>query len=134
MEKKRLILNHPAAKVPKTFGQKAADNLTKWAGSWIFILLFVALLIIWVATNGYFYIKYAQGTPFDPYPFILLNLILSCIAAMQAPIILMSQNREAERDRARAEYDYAVNRKAEKEIQEIKKNIDKIEKFLLRKR
>jgi len=127
-------LQHPASKIPKTFGQKAADTLTKWAGSWTFILLFVVFLIIWIITNSYFYIRYIQGYPFDPYPFILLNLILSCIAALQAPVILMSQNREAERDRARAEYDYAVNRKAEKEIQEIKQQINRIEKFISKRR
>ncbi|MBU2104815.1 MAG: DUF1003 domain-containing protein [Nanoarchaeota archaeon] len=106
--------------IPRTFGQKAADSLTKWAGSWTFILLFMVLLIIWVLINSYFLIQYEMGKPWDPYPFILLNLFLSCIAAIQAPIILMSQNRQVEKDRIKVEYDYAVNRKAEKEIREIK--------------
>ena len=106
--------------IPRTFGQKSADSLTKWAGSWTFILLFMVILIIWVLINSYFLIQYETGKPWDPYPFILLNLFLSCIAAIQAPIILMSQNRQVEKDRIKAEYDYKVNRKAEKEIREIK--------------
>jgi len=112
---------HPVLLVPRTFGQKAADFITKWAGSWIFIILFFVFLAIWVLTNGMFLLKYLKGDFIDPYPFILLNLALSCLAAIQAPIILMSQNRENQRDRLRSQYDYAVNRKAEKEIQEIKK-------------
>ena len=114
--KERLIF-----RVPKTFGQKAADWLAKWAGSWIFIIIFFIFIGVWMSTNGYFLLKYIKGEFTDPYPFILLNLALSCLAAIQAPIILMSQNRVVERDRARVEYDYAVNRKAEKEIREIKK-------------
>ncbi len=110
-----------------TMGQKAADILTKFAGSWTFIIIFGLILILWVITNGYFLIRWYQGA-FDPYPFILLNLFLSCLAAIQAPIILMSQNREGERDRIRMHYDYAVNRKAEKEIREIQKDISDIKK------
>jgi uncharacterized membrane protein len=106
--------------IPRTLGQRAADSLTKWAGSWTFITLFMIFLIIWVLINGYFLIQYESGNPWDPYPFILLNLFLSCLAAIQAPIILMSQNRQSEKDRLKSEYDYAVNRKAEKEIREIK--------------
>ena len=109
--------------LPKTFGQKASDKLTKWAGSWTFILIFLAILVLWMLTNIYAWIN-----TWDPYPFILLNLVLSCIAAIQAPIILMSQNREAQKDRQRAEYDYAVNRKAEREIEEIRKIVHKIER------
>ena len=110
-----------------TMGQKAADILTKFAGSWTFIIIFGLILILWVITNGYFLIKWYQGA-FDPYPFILLNLFLSCLAAIQAPIILMSQNREGERDRIRMHYDYAVNRKAEKEIRELQKDISDIKR------
>ncbi len=110
----------------RTFGQKAADKLTKWAGSWLFIILFILFLFMWIFINGYFLVKYKQGNPFDPYPFILLNLALSCLAAIQAPVILMSQNRQAEKDRIKAEYDYAINRKAEKEIQEIKKMLTRL--------
>ncbi len=113
-----------------TIGQKTADKLTKWAGSWTFIIFFISFLILWMIINTFFLINYLERKPFDPFPFILLNLILSCIAAMQAPIILMSQNRAAERDRQRAEYDYQVNRKAEREIEEIKRQLDKIERKL----
>ena len=113
-------LFHPIFRVPKTFGQKSADFLTKWAGSWVFILGFFVFLGIWIATNGYFLLRYVKDGIMDPYPFILLNLILSCLAAIQAPIILMSQNRQIQRDRVRAEYDYTINKKAEKEIREIK--------------
>ena len=111
-----------------TFGQKTADLLTKWAGCWTFIIFFIIFLILWMILNTYFWLKYISNEPFDPYPFILLNLILSALAAFQAPIILMSQNRAAQRDRIRFEYDYHVNRKAEKEIREIKQQLDKIEK------
>lgn len=106
-----------------TTGQKAADFLTKWAGSWAFIIFFMVVLILWMLANVYAWIN-----TWDPYPFILLNLVLSCLAALQAPIILMSQNRAAERDRQRAEYDYAVNRKAEREIQEMRKQLNRIER------
>lgn len=114
---------------PTTFGQRAADTLTKWAGSWTFILLFIFILILWIFTNVYAWIN-----TWDPYPFILLNLFLSCIAAIQAPIILMSQNRANQKDRQRAEYDYAVNRKAEKEIQQIQKQLRRIEERLPKRR
>ena len=99
-----------------TFGQKAADTISKWAGSWTFIIGFFIFLGLWMMAN-----IYAWTQQWDPYPFILLNLALSTLAAIQAPVILMSQNRSAQRDRIRAEYDYSVNRKAEKEIQKIKK-------------
>ncbi|HJX50477.1 MAG TPA: DUF1003 domain-containing protein [Candidatus Nanoarchaeia archaeon] len=108
-----------------TVGQKSADWITKWAGSWYFIILFFVFLVIWMSINAVWIIF---GRIWDPYPFILLNLILSCLAAVQAPIILMSQNRSAERDRKRAEYDYATNRKAEREILDLKKQLNRIEK------
>lgn len=114
------LLIHPIFRFPRTVGQKAADWITKWAGSWTFIILFFIIIGIWMSTNGYFVLKYFREDIIDPYPFILLNLALSCLAAIQAPIILMSQNRESQRDRLRTQYDYAVNRKAEKEIREIK--------------
>lgn len=122
MDKEKKVIHHssPIFKMPRTTGQKAADFLTKWAGSWTFIVIFGIILLIWIIINGYFLIQYELGKPWDPYPFILLNLVLSCLAATQAPIILMSQNRQGEKDRIKAEYDYAVNRKAEKEIREIK--------------
>jgi len=121
-------INSPSKSNKLNFRQKAADALSKGAGSWTFIILFFVFLGIWMTTNGIFVLKHIQGDLIDPYPFILLNLILSCLAAIQAPVILMSQNRAAQRDRLRAEYDYAVNRKAEKEIQEIKTILMKLKK------
>lgn len=112
-----------------TFGQKAADNLTKYAGSWGFILIFVTILILWMIFNTAWLIF---GNPWDEKPFIMLNLVLSCIAALQAPIILMSQNRQSQQDRQRAEYDYAVNRKAEREISDIKRQLNRIENRFLK--
>lgn len=109
----------------RTLGQKAADNLAKWAGSWAFIIFFFVFLGLWIGANTYAWIQ-----EWDLYPFILLNLILSCLAAIQAPVILMSQNRAAQRDRLRAENDYKVNRRAEREIIVIKKQLNKIEKKL----
>jgi uncharacterized membrane protein len=117
--------NHPLLTKPSKFGQKAADALTAGVGSWTFIILFLAILVLWILTNVYAWIN-----SWDPYPFILLNLVLSCVAAIQAPIILMSQNRANQKDRQRAEYDYAVNRKAEKEIEEIKEQLKRIERKL----
>jgi len=111
-----------------TFGQKAADWLTKWVGSWPFIIIFTIYIIIWIALN-----IYTTMSQWDSYPFILLNLTLSVLAAILLPIILMSQNIESKKDRARAEYDYAVNKKAEKEIREIKGQLDRIEKRFGRK-
>ncbi|MDP2926283.1 MAG: DUF1003 domain-containing protein [Nanoarchaeota archaeon] len=119
---------HPVIIHKRTIGQKAADRLTKIAGSWTFILIFLAFLIIWIITEGYFILKFISGNIKDPFPFILLNLMLSCVTAIQAPIILMSQNRQSQKDRLRAEYDYQVNRKAEREIEIIKKQLDRIER------
>ncbi len=113
-----------------TFGQKAADWIARWAGSWFFIVGFFIFLIIWMSINTTWVIF---GRTWDPYPFILLNLVLSCLAAIQAPIILMSQNRSAERDRQRAEYDYAVNRKAERELQSIQRQLNRIERVMMKK-
>lgn len=109
----------------RTLGQKAADTLTKYAGSWIFIISFFVFLVLWMTVN-----IYAWVNTWDPYPFILLNLVLSCLAAVQAPIILMSQNRQGEKDRQKAEYDYAINRKTQREVQELKKQLNRIEKKL----
>ncbi len=125
--KKEEIKNHPLISHQRTFGQIAADTLTKWAGSWTFIIIFCFFLVLWVFTNSVWILL---GRSWDPFPFILLNLILSTIAALQAPVILMSQNRQAQIDRLRAEYDYQVNRKAEKEIREIKEQLNRIERKL----
>jgi uncharacterized membrane protein len=108
----------------RTFGETAADNLSQFAGSWQFIILFIGFLLIWMAINTWFLF----AKKFDPYPFILLNLVLSCVAALQAPIILMTQNRQAERDRQFAQYDYKVNRLAERENRQIQKQLDRIER------
>lgn len=108
-----------------TYGQIFADKLSTWAGSWTFIIGFVVFLIVWMFIN----IRGWLGG-WDPYPFILLNLVLSCIAALQAPVILMSQNRAAERDRHKAEMDYMVNRKAERENLTIIKDLEQIKKKL----
>ena len=114
---------HPSYLLPPKFGDKAADRLARVAGSWGFILSFLLILGAWMAINVYAWIQ-----TWDPYPFILLNLVLSCVAALQAPIILMSQNRAAQKDRQRAEYDYAVNRKAERGIEEIKKIVSRLDR------
>jgi uncharacterized membrane protein len=103
-----------------TLGERLADKLAESAGSWKFIIIFAIVLIIWIAINSVVIL----WRPFDPYPFILLNLVLSCIAAIQAPIILMSQNREEAKDRLRSEYDYRVNLKAELEIRHLHEKID----------
>lgn len=102
-----------------SIGQKAADGLAKFAGSWFFIICFFVILIIWVTANAVLLTK-----PFDPYPFILMNLILSCLAAMQAPVIMMSQNRQEEKDRLRAKNDYKVNLKSEIIIEDIHIKLD----------
>lgn len=104
-----------------TFGQRAADKIAKFAGSWAFIFSFTALLILWMVGNVIL-AKHA----FDPYPFILLNLVLSCVAALQAPLIMMSQNRQEEKDRRRAENDYKVNLKTEIMIEDIHGKMNRI--------
>jgi len=103
-----------------TFGQKIADKVATFGGSWTFIILFGVFIFIWISTNVYWLVN--KG--FDPYPFILLNLILSCIAAMQAPVIMMSQNRQEEKDRDRAKKDYMINLKSELEIRTLHEKID----------
>ncbi len=113
-------LHIPTLNVPRTFGQKASDKLTKVAGSWGFIISFLIFIGLWMYFNVHILIQYHLGNPWDPYPFILLNLVLSCLAAIQAPIILMSQNRQTQRDRIKAQHDYHINKKAEEEIREIK--------------
>lgn len=128
----KLIIK-PKLRKKTSFGARSADTLSKIAGSWTFIISFLLFLVIWILTQGYFILRLIDENIIDPYPYILLNLFLSCLAAIQAPIILMSQNRQSEKDRLHAEYDYQVNRKAEREIQEIKKQLEKIEKLLIKK-
>lgn len=104
-----------------TFGQRAADKIAKFAGSWAFIFSFSALLILWMVGN-----VILAKRAFDPYPFIPLNLVLSCVAALQAPLIMMSQNRQEEKDRRRAENDYKVNLKTEIMIEDIHGKMNRI--------
>ena len=106
----------------KTTGQRAADAVAKFGGSWAFIILFGVVLVCWVILNSFILINYNKA--FDPYPYILLNLFLSMLASIQAPIILMSQNRQAEKDRLNAEHDYEVNLKAELEIMLLHEKVD----------
>lgn len=112
-------LLHPPKEII-TKGQKISDKVASFGGSWAFIISFFILLFIWILYNS---IALSQFN-FDPYPFILMNLILSCIAALQAPIIMMSQNRQEEKDRKRSENDYLINLKAELEIRALNQKID----------
>ncbi len=102
------ISMNPEKEQKITLGQKAADAIARFAGSWAFIFSFTGVLILWMLVN-----TLLASKAFDPYPFILLNLVLSCVAAIQAPLIMMSQNRQEEKDRHRAENDYKVNLKTE---------------------
>jgi len=104
----------------RTFGQRIADKVADFGGSWTFIIFFLSFIVVWILSNVIF--LFNKG--FDPYPFILLNLILSCIAALQAPIIMMSQNRQEEKDRERAKKDYMINLKSELEIRTLHEKID----------
>jgi uncharacterized membrane protein len=103
-----------------TLGERLADRIATFGGSWIFLILFGLFLMVWIGVNSF--ILYAH--PPDPYPYILLNLILSCLAAIQAPIIMMSQNRQEAKDRLRSEHDYQVNLKAELEIRHLHEKLD----------
>ena len=104
----------------RTFGERLADRIAKFGGSWGFIIFFGVFILLWITTN----IVLLSRNPPDPYPFILLNLILSCLAALQAPVIMMSQNRVEVRDRQRAELDYKINLKAELEIRHLHEKLD----------
>ena len=103
-----------------TFGERLADSVAEFGGSWTFIIIFFSLLILWILANVYILLN--KG--FDPYPFILLNLILSCLASIQAPIIMMSQNRREEKDRRRARGDFMINLKSEMEVRNLHSKID----------
>jgi uncharacterized membrane protein len=105
-----------------TFGQRLADKVAAFGGSWTFISIFAVVLVAWILLNSFVLLTYHKS--FDPYPYILLNLFLSMLAAIQAPIILMSQNRQAYKDRMSAEHDYEVNLKAELEIMTLHEKID----------
>lgn len=114
-------VNHAVA-AQDSFGDRVADRVARFGGSWAFILGFLVVLVLWVMANSVLLVRY--GTPFDPYPYIFLNLILSMVAAFQAPLIMMSQNRQAERDRVAAALDYEVNLKAELEIMALHEKMD----------
>jgi uncharacterized membrane protein len=105
-----------------TFGQRLADRVADFGGSWTFIALFGGVLLAWIVVNT----GALLASPFDPYPYILLNLVLSCVAALQAPVIMMSQNRQEAKDRLRAEHDYQVNLKAELEIRHLTWKMDQL--------
>ena len=103
-----------------SLGQKAADNIAAFGGSWTFIIGFVIIIVVWITSNTIL----LSGKAFDPYPFVFLNLVLSCLAAIQAPIIMMSQNRQSQKDRLTASNDYLVNLKSEIIIEDLHKKLD----------
>lgn len=116
-----LISELPEHDEPLTRGQRLADTISRFGGSWMFIGSFFVFILIWISVN-----LQAFFSHFDPYPFILLNLVLSCVAALQAPVIMMSQNRKEEKDRLRSINDYKVNLKAELEIRELHEKLDRV--------
>lgn len=122
MQEHELLTTNPdlAFESDLTAGQKLADRIAAFGGSWAFLTLFGAVIFSWMFVNSFV----LATRPFDPYPFILLNLLLSCLAAIQAPVIMMSQNRQEARDRARATHDYQINLKAELEIRHLHQKID----------
>jgi len=117
----KISVNPNKKKEKYTLGQRAADAIAKFAGSWAFIFSFTGVLVLWMVINTVLSTK-----AFDPYPFILLNLVLSCVAAIQAPLIMMSQNRQEEIDRRRAENDYKVNLKTEIMIEDLYDKVNAI--------
>ena len=117
----RVSVNPAEEKEKYTLGQRAADAIARFAGSWAFIFSFTGVLILWMIVNAAL-----AARAFDPYPFILLNLVLSCVAAIQAPLIMMSQNRQEEKDRRRAENDYKVNLKTEIMIEDLYDKVNAI--------
>lgn len=119
LKNKTLLSDNPEIDKP-TFGQRIADKVASFGGSWTFIIIFVSFLLLWIAINVFAF----SNRGFDPYPFILLNLLLSCIAALQAPVIMMSQNRQGEKDREKAHSDYMINLKSELEIRMLHEKID----------
>jgi len=124
VEAREFISQDTAKKYEQTLslGDRLADKLADFGGSWRFLGIFSLILICWIVVNSLFLVK----SPFDPYPYIFLNLILSCLAAIQAPVIMMSQNRQEERDRIRAIHDYQVNLKAEVEIRALNEKLDRL--------
>ena len=135
-EQERHVAHHITEKTPistnvvqdyseqMTLGQKLADKVASFGGSWVFISIFACVMVIWILLNSFILLKI--NSSFDPYPYILLNLVLSMLAAIQAPIILMSQNRQAYKDRLSAEHDYEVNLKSELEIISLHEKVDSL--------
>ena len=122
IREEELVVNnllHPPSETLKR-GQRISDKIARFGGSWAFILIFLGILTVWIVFN----VTVVLSDRFYPYPFILMNLILSCVAAMQAPVIMMSQNRKEERDRMRAENDYLINLKAELQIRSLHQKVD----------
>ena len=118
----RLSVSHdPALDEGQTFGESLADKVASFGGSWTFLICFAGVMLVWVAIN-----VMLAARAFDPYPYILLNLFLSMLAAIQAPVIMMSQNRQAQKDRAQASHDYEVNLKAEIEIMALHDKLDEM--------
>ena len=117
----KISVSPESEKEKYTVGQRAADAIAKFAGSWAFIFSFTGILSLWMVINAVL-----AANAFDPYPFILLNLVLSCVAAIQAPLIMMSQNRQEEKDRRRAENDYKVNLKTEIMIEDLYDKVNAI--------
>jgi uncharacterized membrane protein len=109
----------------RSFGDRLSDRVAEVGGSWSFIVGFGAVILLWMALNGWAMVRWG-ASPFDPYPFIFLNFILSLVAALQAPVIMMSQNRQADKDRLAAAHDYEVNLKAEVEILALHDKLDQI--------
>lgn len=120
LESGQILSRQPDVEEAVTLGERAADIVASFGGSWTFILTFLGVLVSWIAINVVGILK----SPFDPYPFILLNLVLSCVAALQAPVIMMSQRRQETKDRLRGQNDYQVNLKAELEIRQLHEKID----------
>jgi uncharacterized membrane protein len=118
---RRVVARPPSRAADQDFGARLADRVAEFGGSWTFIILFCAILLFWVAANLWLLTR-----PFDPYPFIFLNLMLSMVAALQAPVIMMSQNRQATKDRENAALDYEVNLKAEIEIMALHEKLDRL--------
>ena len=114
------LAEEDAAEDTRTTGERIADTVARFGGSWTFIIGFGAVIVVWITLNVVFLVSRA----FDPYPFILLNLVLSCLAALQAPVIMMSQNRQEVKDRKRAENDYLINLRAELEIRSLHRKVD----------
>ncbi|RYY63848.1 MAG: DUF1003 domain-containing protein [Chitinophagaceae bacterium] len=114
---------HKPSKEKLTVGQHIADKVAAFGGSWKFIIIFCSILVVWICFN----VMALQTMRFDPYPFILMNLVLSCLAALQAPIIMMSQNRVEEKDRKESENDYMINLKAEMQIRSLHEKMDLLE-------